>query len=384
MGLHFQQMNFRKSWRTHKKRFLGLAILVVLLVWLGVVKTGFLPFFFQLAFNKDVTLRHSDDHINVLLLGIGGQGHDGPNLTDTIIFASIDPGKDKVTLVSIPRDLWIPDLNDKINTAYSSGESKHQGAGLILTKSIVSKVLNQQVDYAVRLNFDGFVQAVDLVGGLDVDVAQSLDDHEYPIDGKENDSCGHTNQEIASLSAQIATGSATNLESFPCRYVHIHFDLGKQHMDGKSALEFVRSRHAQGDEGTDFARSARQEKIIKAFKDKVLSPTTIFNPFKIISLYSTIKGNVDTDIAPTEMDDFIRLAQNLRSTKIQTAVIDYGDDAKGIPGLLVNPPITPNYDFGWVLTPRIGDGNFSEIQQYVDCEIKGGDCAISKTPKTSR
>ncbi len=376
MELHFQPMNFRKYWRTHKKGILGLLIVAVLIVWLGFIKTGLFPFLFQLTFNRDISLRHSDDRINILLLGIGGQGHDGPNLTDTIIFASIDPGKNKVTLVSIPRDLWVPDLNDKVNTAYSFGESKRAGSGLLLAKSAISKIFNQPVDYAVRLNFEGFVEAVDLVGGLDINVDRTFNDHEYPIDGKENDLCGNKEEDLPKL----ATASS-QLEAFPCRYMTIHFDKGPAHLDGKTALEFVRSRHAEGDEGTDFARSARQEKIIKAFKDKVLSPTTIFNPFRIVSLYSTLKANIDTDIAPTEMDDFVRLAQSLKEAKIQSAVLDYGDDIRGIPGLLSNPPISSDYNFGWVLIPRTGNGNFSEIQQYINCEIESGNCPISKVPK---
>ena len=67
-------------------------------------------------------------------------------------------------------------------------------------------------------------------------------------------------------------------------------------MDGKTALTFVRSRHAEGEEGSDFARSKRQEKIIQAFKDKLFSFQTIINPAKIISLYDILKDSIDTDI----------------------------------------------------------------------------------------
>lgn len=355
-----------------KKKFISIFILLVLIIVIG-IKTSFLPFLFQLAFDKGINLNQVDGKINVLLLGIGGQGHEGPNLTDTIIFASVDTKKNKVTLVSVPRDLWMPDLKNKINTAYALG-------GLIFAKSEVSRILNQPIEYGLRLNFDGFVQAVDLVGGLDVNISNTLDDYQYPIDGKEIDPCGHTDLEIASLSAQIASGSATETDSFPCRYIHIHFDKGLNHMDGKAALEFVRSRHALGDEGTDFARSARQEKIIKAFKDKLLSPTTILNPAKVISLYAILKSNVDTDIASTELDDFIRLGQNLRNAKIETAVLDLGDPSRKRAGLLINPPTGSVYNFEWVLIPRIGNGSFQEIQGYVDCELTVGQCTTSPLP----
>lgn len=364
--------------KKRKKVFGALVVLLVLVTLL--FKSNFLPFLFQLVFDTGVNLNQVNGKVNILLLGIGGAGHDGPDLTDTIIFASIDQSKDKITLVSIPRDLWVPDLNNKINTAYAIGENKKKGLGLVLTKSIVSKILNQPVEYGFRLDFSGFEQAVDLVGGLDVNVSNTLDDYQYPIDGKENDSCGHSDTQIASLSAQIASGSASELDAFPCRYIHIHFDKGLNHMDGKQALEYVRSRHAVGDEGSDFARSARQEKVIKAFKDKILSPTTLFNPVKLLSLYTTIKANVDTDIKPTEMDDFIRLGQNLRGAKIETAVIDYGDSTTKRPGLLINPQPSGKYNFEWVLVPRIGNGNFQEIQGFVDCELKIGKCTTSPIP----
>src|SRR5581483_3450969 len=115
--------NFMKSSKGRKNPVLTIVIAVVLLF--GVL--SFLrvsPFLFQLVFNHDIALKKSDNRISILLLGIGGGNHDGPNLTDTIIYASLDPDKNKVSLVSIPRDLWIQDINGKINSAYALGEDK--------------------------------------------------------------------------------------------------------------------------------------------------------------------------------------------------------------------------------------------------------------------
>jgi anionic cell wall polymer biosynthesis LytR-Cps2A-Psr (LCP) family protein len=148
-------------------------------------------------------------------------------------------------------------------------------------------------------------------------------------------------------------------------------------MDGETALQYVRSRHAQGDEGTDFARSRRQEKVIASFKDKVFALETILNPVKVIGLYSTLKDSVDTNILEEEIDDFIKLAQKMGKANIYSATIDYGNEKEKRSGLLVNPSISNEYGNQWVLIPRIGNGNFSEIQKYVECEIKVGNCPIA-------
>lgn len=354
--------------RKRLKGSLAGIIIIVFFIWFAFFQTNFFPFLFQLLFNKGVNLKQSDGRINVVLLGTSGKKHEGPDLTDTIIFASIKPTKNNITLVSIPRDLWVPSFSQKINTAYAKG-------GLPLAEKKVSEILNQRVDYGVRLNFDGFVQAVDLLGGIDINIDKPFNDFEYPIDGKENDPCGHKEEDLESL----ATASS-QLKEFPCRYKTIHFDQGRQHLNGEKALEYVRSRHAQGEEGTDFARSRRQEKIIKSFKDKIFSLQTILNPARLISLYSIVKSNIDTDINQNEMDDFIRLSQSLKNTKVESAVIDTGDPQKGRPGLLINPPVSSKYKSQWVLIPRIGNGNFQEIQGYVDCEITLGGCSTSALP----
>lgn len=361
----------------HKRFFpFFLIVLVVLFGFLFLKIARYAPVLWELLFNKEIALQKTPerDQVNILLLGIGGGKHDGPLLTDTIIFASIDPVKNKVTLVSIPRDLWVPELSSKINVAYASGEAKRTGGGLVLTKAMIERVLGQEVDYAVRLDFKGFVRAVDMVGGLDVNVTRGFEDPEYPISGKEADDCGFKDEEFE----ERATASS-QLEAFPCRYETLRFNAGMQHMDGETALRFVRSRHAKGPEGTDFARSQRQEKIIDAFKDKVLSAGTFLNPIKLISLYDIFKDSIDTDITQDKYDDFIKLAQKMEGAETKSLVLDIGDERQNREGLLMNPPISEEYRNQWVIIPRIGNGNYSEIQKYINCEIVIGNCTVTPT-----
>lgn len=357
----------RKKSRVHKKTALIILVITVALSPFLFKLGRAVPVMWQYFFNKEIELKDSS-RVNVLLLGIGGGKHEGPNLTDTMIFASIDVPRNKATLVSVPRDLWVPELKAKINTAYATGESKRKGqGGIILSEAVLEKILGQPIDYTVRVDFDGFVKAIDSLGGIDVDVKNSFDDYEYPVEGRENDTCGHSDEEFEKLAT-----SSSQLEAFPCRYMHLHFDRGLQRMDGEKALQYVRSRHAKGREGTDFARSERQTKVISAVKQKTLSVGTLLNPIKIISFYSALRQNIDTNIKENEFDDFIKLAQNLRGAQVVNASLEFSDDPEN--ALLVNPPISSKYGFQYVLIPQAGDGNFSDIHSFVDCKVNRDNC----------
>ena len=150
-------------------------------------------------------------------------------------------------------------------------------------------------------------------------------------------------------------------------------------MDGETALEYVRSRHALGPEGSDFARSKRQEKVISAFKAKIFSVgTLLLNPVKVTELIQALQGSIETDIKQDQYGMFIGLAEQMKGAKIASAVIDDGDVTTGRYGLLTNPPISADTDYQWVLTPRTGATDYSEIQEYVACQIKGENCTVGQ------
>lgn len=362
-------------YKKHKRIVIAGIIVIIFLALFGrliIEGLKLTPVFFQYIFQQGINLKETDDRVNVLFLGIGGENHEGPLLTDTIIYASLDPSNSKMTLVSLPRDLWIPQLNSKINTAYSQGEAKRKGGGLILAKSIVEKVTGQRVDYVLRIDFNGFVRAIDTLGGIEVEVERSFEDFEYPIGGRETDTCGFKGEEFEKRATQSAI-----LEAFPCRFEKISFQKGLQHMDGKTALKFVRSRHGTAGEGTDFARARRQERVIEAVKNKIFSLGTIFNPPRLVSLYEVIKDSIDTDIKQEEYDDFIRLAQRMEKANTNSVVFYYTNPNEKEQGLVINPPQSEEYDNMWVIIPRAGKGNFQEIHGYIDCEIKIGNCKVS-------
>lgn len=367
-----KQISQEKSRSFRKKLFIIILLIigVFFVIFFNQIRYG-ASFLYELLFNKNIILKRDDGNINMLFLGISGGQHAGPELSDTIIFASINIKSREINLFSIPRDLWIPELSAKINSAYAFGEEKKEG--LTLASSVAEKVIGKSVDYVTVIDFSGFVKLIDHIGGIDVNVARSFEDLEYPIEGEEDNLCGHTEEELPLL----ATFSS-QLEAFPCRYTRVSFQKGMQHMDGETALRFVRSRHAKGDEGTDIARSLRQQQLILSLRNKVLSLGVVLNPAKLFGIYDIIKANIHTNVMPSEYDDFVKLAQKMEKANIKSYIINYEDEEKKEYGLLTNPFPSEEYRFQWILIPRRGNGDFSEIHEYIACIEKGNECAVNE------
>ncbi|KKR74707.1 MAG: Cell envelope-related transcriptional attenuator, partial [Candidatus Curtissbacteria bacterium GW2011_GWD1_40_8] len=133
----------------------------------------------------DTGLKSDNGRTNILLLGIGGQGHEGPDLSDTMILASVDKEGKDVVLVSIPRDLWAPGVSAKINAVYAYGQEKDE-SGLSQVKKASVELFGLPIHYAFRIDFDGFIKAIDLVNGLDVEVENTFVDSRYPIAGRQD------------------------------------------------------------------------------------------------------------------------------------------------------------------------------------------------------
>lgn len=369
-----------------------LIVAVVVLVVLGLFvwgKFGGPPAVFDYVFGQGSSLKTDNGRVNVLLLGIAGEGHDGPNLTDTIMVASYDTTTNKVSLISLPRDLWIDTHKAKVNTIYTIGLKK--GDGLGLSSKEIGDVLGLNIPYTIRLDFSGFTKAIDLVGGVDVNVTQTFDDYEYPVEGKADELCGYSEKEIevdegqskelkipvgthkalfdtegkmATISAELAKNTAyteeQTLQFFSCRFERLSFKQGPLHLDGTTALKYVRSRHGNNDEGTDFARSKRQQQVIQAFKDKVLSMDTLFDPKKVIELVQTLGKSVETNIPQSEYLGFIKMAKQTKGVK------SFVIDGSGKDPLLVTPP-QQDYGGAWVLVPAGND--LSKLHQFVTASL---------------
>lgn len=329
----------------------------------------------------DSGLKSDNNRVNILLLGVGGEGHEGPYLSDSIIIASIDKKGKDVALINIPRDLWVPDLNAKINAAYAFGQEK-DNRGIETAEKTVSKLFGVPIHYSFRLDFDGFIEAVDQVGGLNIDIENGFIDPAYPIPGKEKDTCGIEIEDRGSLVYfKDATGAAVLLTEennpFICRYETLTFKKGLTDMDGKTALKFVRSRHGTNGENSDFARSARQEKVLSAFKEKVFSTETLLNPKKILDLAATFDNSIDTNIEAEEIPLFLKLAQKARNAAIRRIVLDVGRNES-----LLEEGNPEDHGGQFVLVPK--NSAWQEFAEYIQAEIFKNTENFLPTPGQSR
>ncbi len=272
----------------------------------------------------------AEDRINILLLGMGGESDlgGGQFLTDTMILVSLKPSEHKASLVSIPRDLYvkIPGYwSTKINAAYALpyAENKNEFAASQKSIEVVETVTGQKIPYYIRVDFDGFKELVDKLGGVQVTVDTSFTDHEYP--------------------------------TYTLGYQTVSFKAGAATMDGETALKFARSRHGNNDEGTDFARAKRQQKLLDAVKTKALSTQTLLDPLKINGLVDALQKHIGTNLELWEINRLAGMAKDYNSSDIINRVIDNTNLVNG----------KKNSSSGDIQVPKAGEFNYSGIQSFV-------------------
>lgn len=249
--------------------------------------------------------------ITVLLLGVDQRPDDpSPLRTDTMIVLTVQPETNRAGMISLPRDLFVPipgfDYSGKINTAFTVGEiNKYPGGGGALAKKTVSEFLGYPIDYTVTVNFDGFVEAIDAIGGIDVVVPKTIHDEEYPT---------------------IDYG-----------YQTFHIDAGLQHLDGESALKYVRTRKSPGDD--DFQRSQRQQQVLMATKNKLIEDK-LLTPVRLLELFRVVSQSVKHDIPANQLPNLLAVASRMQLDQIEQLVLDTRF-----------AQIDANSKFGWILVP---------------------------------
>jgi LCP family protein required for cell wall assembly len=265
----------------------------------------------------DSVLSSTTDRINIALYGYGGGGHGGAYLTDSIMVVSIQPRPGRapqIAEISVPRDWLVPipaiegrPYYGRVNEAYSDGQAQgpvntprfkgdDHGGGKLADETL-QNVLGLPINYFVGLDFQAFDAAVNAVGGVDVDVPDSFTDNQYP-----HGEC----------------------DQGDCAYMTVHFDKGWQHMDGARALIFARSRHSNDNpsEASNFARNRRQQIILNALKQKVLSVGGIG---KLPDLLNALGDHVITNMGIADANAVYDLVKGVDTKDIVHVSIDDGN-----------------------------------------------------------
>jgi LCP family protein required for cell wall assembly len=226
----------------------------------------------------------SGRRINILVMGIDKRDNEqaSNSRTDTMFVVTIDPATSTARGLGLPRDLWVeipaPDgtYEQRINTAYNAGEDIEEGGGPSLARATVENLLGIKIDHHVIIDFAGFKEIIDLLGGIDVEVSTPVDDPFY---------------------------SETELlgDFYPCI-----FDVGVHHMNGSDALCYARTRR----QSDDFDRIQRQQRVIFAVLERA-AQLDILDPGRIVELYKNYKDTVDTDISDFQIGGYAALASRV-------------------------------------------------------------------------
>src|SRR2546423_2018577 len=229
------------------------------------------------------------DRVNLLVMGFGGSGHDGAYLIDSMVVMRLLPQSQHTTFISVPRDLWVqipPGSGQyhKINAAYEYGSNNNakpaDGGNAAAAK--ISLVTGLDVKYWLTINFQGFREFIDSIGGIDVYVPDSFTAN-YPANDDPN---------------------------INPNWIKVHFSKGMQHMNGETAIRYARARYVLDNpaEGTDFARSARQQIMIKAALSKVKQMSTW------PSLYNALNALQHTIYTNMSLADLMQFALKMDLT----------------------------------------------------------------------
>jgi len=239
-------------------------------------------------------IEQDPDRVNILLLGLRGADDDnGGLLTDTMMVLSLKKSTGQAAMISVPRDLYVKmpvlageksePIREKINFAYAFGEETKAGMGLAFSKAAISNVTGLYIDHVISVDFIAFKDLIDILGGVDVYLGKPF-------------------KETSQFAQEIL----------------LELPQGPNHLDGKTALYFVRSRFST----SDFDRAHRQQQVLLAVKEKALSLGVLLNPVKIFEILDSLGRHVRTDIGISQINGLISLARNINSGEIDQKVFD--------------------------------------------------------------
>ncbi len=283
---------------------------------------------------KKATLQKDGNNLtSILIVGIDTREKGSRLLnTDTIILASYNNASHKIAMVSFPRDLDVNYPNTpsigKINATYYYGEQKRAGGGMDYLRTLIQNISGVPIQYYVMVDLKGFTTVIDQLGGVDVEVDTAFKG-DYPTENY--------------------------------GWMKVTFAKGMQHMNGATALQYARIRHAYpGSEASDFARARRQQKIIQAVVDKATKMETLQNPKVIMEIIGTVANNIKFNkVTPEDIEAGLTILLEKGKPSMYSQVLDPA--AGGRYGRL----ITRGSGHLYTLQPSAGRTNWSQVKAYL-------------------
>jgi LCP family protein required for cell wall assembly len=287
------------------------------------------------------TPQQTDGHVNFLILGTDELANRGNNstLTDTIMLASLDLTTGKVSLYSLPRDLWHVGYQTRINALYEYGKEKYPNEPQRFTTEVVSELTGVTIHHTIVISLSHLGQLVEKVGGIDVNIPQTFTDPLFPREDVD-----------------------VTIEHDPNKlYKSITFTAGNEHMDGTRVLEYVRSRHAEGDQGTDDARANRQQQVILALVSKLKEKNFYYDVARLGQLYSFYQQSFSKYLPLKEAISVghavLPQIKNLSFTESSPSIFPQEQT-----GVITHPPVK-KYQNQWVYEVRDPAAFQAEVHQ---------------------
>jgi LCP family protein required for cell wall assembly len=348
-----KKSRFKRPWSRKRKVVTSILTVVVILLgvtgWFGSRILGSLDKVFhgnifsdaEALFSQTTLKGESSGRINILVAGNSADdpGHDGADLTDSIMLLSIDTKNHTGFMLSIPRDLWvyIPGLDsyDKINATADVTNFSQQGypnGGMGQLEQVVQTDLGIPVDYYALVNYAAFKDSVNAVGGITVD--------------------------INSPDPRGLYDSFTNLK----------LPNGEDKLNGQEALNLSRARGddvagdiSYGFPNSDFTRTMYQREMVVAILKKATSAGVIANPLKVTSLFSSLSNNVQTDLSLQDVLTLDSLTKGINLSKLGSDTYSSSVDGNTKPLLIGYVDPRSGQD---ALIPSLGVNDFAGLKAY--------------------
>ena len=285
--------------------------------------------------------KQTDGYKTILLLGVDSvlNKPGSPELTDTMLLLSLNMKTGEVNTLSLPRDLWATAYQTRINALYEYGKEKYPERPEQFSEEVISELTGVKINHTITLSLQTVAEIIDVLGGIEVEVREGFTDTEFPRE-------------------DINITTVTNPAEL---YETVTFNPGLQKMDGSTVLKYIRSRKsADLSQGTDIARSQRQQQVISALIGRIKNFSIIRDMDALAQLYVLYTNTFEEQFSKQEAISTLNyLRPYLETISLNSHTLSIYPENKD--GVITNPPVT-KYKGQWVYEIRESKSFQAELQ----------------------